>query len=245
VVAIDLGTAFVRIGVGDDPVAVERSTAARADLPPAMHRGVVYDIGTAAAVLAAAIDDARVGRLRRAAVLVSVPGTATSVEREGVRWALHAAGVRSDVRLIEEPLAAAVGLGLDIAEARPHLVVDVGDGITEAAVIADGGIRAIAGARLGCAQLLDPERAPRALDRISRTVLRLLAELPADDAASLERMHLVGGGSLLPEVVDRLGAVTGLEVDLAADRLHAVARGDAACALETFRSSRATVGARR
>jgi rod shape-determining protein MreB len=244
VVAIDLGTAFIRVGVGDDPVAVERPTAAEPGRPPAMHRGVVYDIDSAAAVLAAAVAEAHIGRLRRAAVLVSVPGTATSVERAGVRWAMHAAGVRTDVELIDEPLAAAVGLGLDIADPRPHLVVDVGHGITEAAVIADGSIRFIAGARLGCAQLLDPSAAPRVLSRICRTATGVIADLSADDVAAIDRLHLVGGGSMMPEVVTHLECATGLPVHLAADRFHAVARGDAACALETFRSARPRPSAR-
>ncbi len=234
--AIDLGTAFVRVSTPGEPVAVERATRTDPQRPPAMVGGVVYDIDTAADVLVAAMQDAALHRVRRAHLLVSVPATATSVERAGVRWALHAAGVRGEVVLIEEPLAAAVGLGLDIADERPHFVVDVGHGITEAAVIAAGCIRAIGAARLGAAQLADPLRADRALGRIGRVVAQAIADLPADELAAIDRLHLVGGGSYRPEVTACLAAVTGLPVVMSDDRHHAVVRGDAACAAETFRS---------
>ena len=234
-IAIDLGTAFVRVGTPSQPLAVERTIRRRNGWPAAMVGGVVNDIDAAAAVLADALSEARLTRSRRAHVLVSVPATATSVERAGVHWALRGAGVTSEAVLIEEPLAAAVGLGLDIAAATPLLIVDVGHGISEAAVIAHGAIQAIAGTRVGCAQLAEEALTERALALICRTVLRAIADVPADAAAAIGRLHLVGGGSMIPDVAVRLSTATGLTVHLAPDRFHAVAMGDAACAVETFR----------
>ena len=234
-IAIDLGTAFVRVGTPAQPLAVERSMWTGAGVPAAMVGGMVNDIDAAADAIAVALHDARVLRTRRAHVLVSVPGTASSVERAGVRWAMCAAGISSEVVLIEEPLAAAVGLGLDIAGSHPHLVVDVGHGITEAAVIADGAIQAIAAARLGCAELGDRCLAPRVLDVIGRTAVAALLDAGPDLAASIDEFHLVGGGSLIPDVATCLASATGVPVRLAPERFHAVAMGDAACAAETFR----------
>lgn len=235
-IAIDLGTAFVRVGTPSEPLAVERPTTADRGGPPAMHGGVVHDIDAAAEVLASALRDIRVRGTARARVLVSVPATATPVEREGVRWALQAAGARSDIELIEEPLAAAIGLGLDIADERPHLVVDVGHGISEAAVIAAGHLREVRGVRLGCAQLQDPATSDGVLDLLGRMVASMLSDLHPDEAASIDEVHLVGGGSLLPAVHDRIAEATALPIRLADHRLHAVAHGDAVCALETFRT---------
>jgi rod shape-determining protein MreB len=143
--------------------------------------------------------------------------------------------VSTDVVLIDEPLAAAVGLGLDIAGPMPQFVVDVGHGITEAAVLTDGTIRSIAGVRVGCADLADPQRSARALDLIGRAAATALLDLPLDVEASPDGVHLAGGGSLLPEVAAHLAAVTGLPVRRSPGCFHAVAMGDAACAAETFR----------
>jgi rod shape-determining protein MreB len=71
--------------------------------------------------------------------MVCVPSGLTQVERSAVAEATSAAGAR-EVHLIEEPLAAAIGAGLPVAEPFGSLVVDVGGGTTEIAVTALGGI---------------------------------------------------------------------------------------------------------
>ena len=72
-------------------------------------------------------------------VLVSVPCKSTRVERRAIRESAQSAGSR-DVRLIDEPMAAALGAGLPVNEAVGTLVVDIGGGTTEIAVISLGGI---------------------------------------------------------------------------------------------------------
>ena len=72
-------------------------------------------------------------------IVVCVPSSATAVERRAIEESALAAGVRR-VHLIEEPLAAAMGAGLQIFEPRGAMVVDVGGGTTEVAVMALGGI---------------------------------------------------------------------------------------------------------
>ena len=72
-------------------------------------------------------------------VLVSVPCRSTPVERRTIRESAEKAGSR-DVRLIEEPMAAALGAGLPVNEAIGTLVVDIGGGTTEIAVISLGGV---------------------------------------------------------------------------------------------------------
>ena len=72
-------------------------------------------------------------------VLVCVPCMSTQVERRAIRESALSAGAR-EVRLIEEPMAAAIGAGLDVEEATGCMVVDVGGGTTELAIISLTGI---------------------------------------------------------------------------------------------------------
>jgi len=72
-------------------------------------------------------------------VLVCVPCKSTQVERRAIRESVASAGAR-DVRLIEEPMAAAIGAGLPVTEASGSMVVDIGGGTSEIAVISYGGI---------------------------------------------------------------------------------------------------------
>jgi rod shape-determining protein MreB len=72
-------------------------------------------------------------------VLVCVPCMSTQVERRAIRESALSAGAR-EVRLIEEPMAAAIGAGLDVEEAVGCMVVDVGGGTTEIAIISLNGI---------------------------------------------------------------------------------------------------------
>ena len=77
-----------------------------------------------------------IGKLR---VVVGVPSGITEVEERAVEESVLQAGAR-EVYLIEEPLAAAIGAGLEIAEPNGNIVVDIGGGTTEVAVISLGGI---------------------------------------------------------------------------------------------------------
>ena len=77
-----------------------------------------------------------IGRLR---VVVGVPSGITEVEKRAVEESILQAGAR-EVYLIEEPVAAAIGAGLEIAEPNGNIVVDIGGGTTEVAVVSLGGI---------------------------------------------------------------------------------------------------------
>ena len=75
----------------------------------------------------------------RPRVVVGVPSGITEVEERAVQEAVLQAGAR-EVYLIEEPMAAAIGAGIDVAEPTGNMVVDIGGGTTEVAVISLGGI---------------------------------------------------------------------------------------------------------
>ena len=72
-------------------------------------------------------------------VLVCVPCNSTQVERKAIRESALSAGAR-EVRLIEEPMAAAIGAGLPVEEASGSMVVDIGGGTTEIAILSLNGV---------------------------------------------------------------------------------------------------------
>ncbi|MBN4077438.1 rod shape-determining protein [Sulfobacillus acidophilus] len=77
--------------------------------------------------------------LMRSRLIISVPAEITSIEQRAVREAALGAGVR-EVHLIEQPMAAAVGAGLPVRDARGSMIIDIGGGTTDVAVISLNGI---------------------------------------------------------------------------------------------------------
>jgi len=75
----------------------------------------------------------------RPRVVICIPNGVTQVEKRAVKESSHSAGAR-EVYLIEEPMAAAIGAGLPITEPSGNMIVDIGGGTTEVAVISLGGI---------------------------------------------------------------------------------------------------------
>jgi rod shape-determining protein MreB and related proteins len=114
-----------------------------------LRDGVIADYSITEAMLSYFIDKA-VGSSRffKPEVMVCIPSGVTQVERRAVLDATMAAGAKI-AYLIEEPLAAAIGAKIPIAQAAGHMVVDIGGGSTECAVISLGGVVAHNSARAG------------------------------------------------------------------------------------------------
>ena len=114
-----------------------------------LRDGVIADYFVTEAMLRYFIDKVS-GRfhLRRPIVMISVPYGVTSVERRAVKEAALAAGAR-EVHLIPEPLAAAIGAGLPVGTPTGNMVVDMGGGSTEAAVVSMNGIVCAESVRVG------------------------------------------------------------------------------------------------
>ncbi|MFW6097363.1 MAG: rod shape-determining protein [Chloroflexota bacterium] len=175
-IAIDLGTVNVLVydqgrGVvmqepsvvalredGEKTVIVEVGRAAREmygrtpeeiEVMRPLRDGVIADYFVTEAMLRYFIQRVT-GRLnvRKPMVMISVPYGVTSVERRAVREAGLAAGAR-EVYLIHEPLAAAIGAGLPVGTPTGNMVVDLGGGSTEAAVVSMNGIVGAESVRVG------------------------------------------------------------------------------------------------
>ncbi len=102
--------------------------------------GVIADFDVAATLLQEFIKKAlRKTLFTKARVLICIPSGVTAVERRAVKEAAEKAGARP-VQLVQEPIAAALGAGLNILEPTGTMVVDIGGGTSEVAVISMGGI---------------------------------------------------------------------------------------------------------
>jgi rod shape-determining protein MreB and related proteins len=92
--------------------------------------------------------------LRKPNVVVSIPSGSTSVERRAIQDAVRNAGAKK-ISLIEEPVAAAIGAGLPVDEPVANVVVDIGGGNTEVAIISFGGVVACHSIKIGGDRLDD------------------------------------------------------------------------------------------
>ncbi|QES50175.1 rod shape-determining protein [Streptomyces venezuelae] len=138
VVAIkaDSGTA---LAVGNEAKATIGRTPGSITAIRPLKDGVICDYEAAEEMIRHFVRKAVPGRRGRTRMVVCVPSGVTGVERRAIVDAATRAGAKS-VHLIEEPMAAAIGAGLPVAEPRGSMVVDIGGGTTEVAVISLGGI---------------------------------------------------------------------------------------------------------
>jgi rod shape-determining protein MreB and related proteins len=153
VVAIDEETGRVQ-AVGEEARRmIGRTPASIRAIRPLRH-GVIADFDITAEMLRYFIRRIGGGRLSFSRVVLCVPSGITTVERNAVEEATLAAGART-VSLIEEPMAAAIGAGLPVGEPQGSLVVDIGGGTTEVAVLSLGGIVVWESVRVGGYELDD------------------------------------------------------------------------------------------
>jgi rod shape-determining protein MreB len=126
---------------------IGRTPATISAIRPLRH-GVIADFEVTEQMLRYFIRKAGQGRFTHPRVVMCAPSGATDVEKRAINEACMAAGARY-MNLIEEPLAAAIGGGLPIAEPSGSMVVDVGGGTTEVAVLSLGGIVVSESVRVG------------------------------------------------------------------------------------------------
>jgi rod shape-determining protein MreB len=103
-----------------------------------IHSGTIYNFEVTRKMLRSFIGKVTDG-VRFGHYVVGIPGSATTVEQRSVRDAAHDAGGRR-TDLIDEGLAAGLGAGLSFDDERAHLVVDIGGGTTNIAIVASGGV---------------------------------------------------------------------------------------------------------
>ncbi|SDL94112.1 MreB/Mbl protein [Nonomuraea maritima] len=248
--ALDLGTARTRsLSVGGHAIADRPSAVVRRSSPPGSHgsdhgrdpgrdhgnpgrdvvrplrHGMVADPGACLRLVRMAVQntchyDPR--PLER--VLAGVPVAASPSDRRAVRVAVsEIAGC--EVRLVEEPLAAAVGVGLDVVDPRPCLLLDVGAGIAEAVAIKEGAVSDAVALQLSTTT--SAGLAAYALENVVEMTAGLLRRVPAAErpAARARGLVVTGGGAQQEVLLRRLRAVLRLPVGAAPQPQHATVRG--------------------
>ena len=162
-----------------------------------MRDGVIADIEVAEQMIKYFIDKARgaSNRLSRGPeVAISIPSSATQVERRAIQQATTNAGARK-VYLIEESMAAAIGAGLPVTEPLGAMVVDIGGGTTEVAILSLRGLAYSASVRVGGDRM----------DEAIASGIRRKHNLMVGEATA-ERIKVEIGTAQMPE--DGIGKVT-------------------------------------
>ncbi len=104
-----------------------------------MRDGVIADFEIAEGMIKAFIKQVTVGGMASKRIVIAVPSGVTEVEKRAVRDAAEHAGAK-EVHLIAEPMSAAIGIGVDVEAPVGNMIIDIGGGTTEIAVIALAGI---------------------------------------------------------------------------------------------------------
>ena len=138
VVAIDRYTGKV-VAVGDEAGRMIGRTPENIIAVRPMKDGVIADFDITQQMIKQFLRRADTGSILKPRVIVCIPSGVTEVERNAVEDAVIAAGAK-EVGLIEEPMAAALGAGLPVYRATGSMIIDIGGGTTEVAVISMGGI---------------------------------------------------------------------------------------------------------
>ena len=147
VVAIDQRTGEVH-AVGVEAKRMLGRTPGTISAIRPLKDGVIADFDVTEQMLRHFIQKVHQNRWAHPRVVVCVPSGVTGVEKRAVEEATRAAGAR-DCQLIEEPMAAAIGAGLPVSEPTGNMIVDIGGGTTEVAVISLGGIVVSQSIRVG------------------------------------------------------------------------------------------------
>ena len=252
VVAIQAGSKRV-LAVGEEAKRMLGRTPGNIVAIRPMKSGVIADFDITEAMIKYFIDKVCPPRFyskyAKPRLVVAVPSGITEVEKRAVEEAAHDAG-SGEVFLIEEPMAAAIGAGLPVSEPAGSMIVDIGGGTCEVAIISLAGIvhsysaRSAGGDAMDDAiishlkrvynlligertaeEIRDALKDPVALivDAVRTTLDRCEPELAAD---LVDRGLVLSGGSSQLKGLDKLlSAQTGLPVTVADDPLSAVAEG--------------------
>lgn len=117
-----------------------------------LRKGAITDFEVTQRMIRLLLHRVGVSRFNRPRVIICVPSAITEVERRAVIDAARRAGA-ADAQLLDQPMAAAIGAGLAVNEPLGNMVVDIGGGTSESAVISLGGIVALRAIRLGSFEL--------------------------------------------------------------------------------------------
>ena len=191
VVAVDTQTRKV-VAVGNDAKAMLGKTPDHIRAVRPMKDGVIADFQITEIMLREFIRKAtRKRRMVKPRIVICVPSGITEVEKRAVRDSAEHAGAR-DVFLVAEPIAAAIGVGLPVNRPSGNMVIDIGGGTTEIAVIALDGIVCDTSIRVG-----GDEMDEAIITHIKKTYNLLVGDLTAENIKKT-----IGSAAPLPEELE-------------------------------------------
>lgn len=217
IVAVNQKTGKI-LAIGSDARKMVGRTPGYISVTRPLVNGVVSDFEVTEQMLKYFIDRVHNGSfsiLPRPRVVIGVPSGVTEVEKRAVEDATYSAGAR-DVFLIEEPMAAAVGARLPVQDAVANVIVDIGGGTTEVAVISMAGVIASRSLRV-------------AGDKLNDDILRYVREqrnlLIGEASAEALKIHLGSAAPLEEELEGRVRGrdlVSGLpkEITITSDEVR-------------------------
>ena len=249
-VALDVGTATTRVAIGIHRLIEQPSETA---VKRALRGGVVVDGDAAVAFLKPLLAQVRAFGVVGPRVLACAPSDVKPNERELLVESILKAGA-SSVVVIPEPLAAAVGAGIDVSSPYAQMVIDIGEGVSDCAIIQSSKILATRAIRIGCATMrreivcemersgnkaVNEEEAEEILRTHGDSAVEPVVEeiLAAIDSFVLDLPHtlgceiidsgiwLSGGGALLPGIRERIEERTGINVRVVGKPFLAVIEG--------------------
>ncbi|MFQ5558392.1 MAG: rod shape-determining protein [Acidimicrobiales bacterium] len=143
------------LAVGSEAKRMIGRTPAHIQAVRPLKDGVIADFEICEKMLRYFIQKVHQRKWAKPRMVIAVPSGITGVEQRAVQEAAEFAGARKPAYIIEEPMAAAIGAGLPVQEPTGNMIVDIGGGTTEVAVISLGGVVASASARVGGDELDD------------------------------------------------------------------------------------------
>jgi len=237
-VALDVGTSTIRAASGLRPL-IEHSSCLGSKV--GVRGGIVVDPATVSEILRPILADTRLFGIVKPCVLACAPSDATQEERQRLHDAIMQAGA-SSVMIIPEPLAAAVGAGIDVSSPYAQMVVDIGEGVTDCALIKMSRIQTTAAVRVGCGQmrtglhpvpfrqsgsLPDRHSIQPALESITGLIDNFLQDLSPETGCEVieNGILLTGGGALIPGLSRYLEQHSGISVITAPKPRDSVVEG--------------------
>lgn len=186
------------LAVGDDAKEMLGRTPGSIVASRPMKEGVIADYKTTASMVNYFLKKALKGRVFWPEIMISIPGGASQVEKRAVVAACRQAGA-INVYLIEEPLAAAIGAKIPISQASGHMIVNIGGGTTEVAVISLGQLVAyktirIAGTKLDEAIIQEFKKKHSLIigERTAEEVKMKIGNAYIEEGKELKKMEVKG-----------------------------------------------------
>ena len=207
VVAVNTRTRKV-LAVGSEAKSMLGRTPSHIQAVRPLKDGVIADFDMCQEMLRFFVERVHQRRWTKPRMVIAVPSGITGVEQRAVQEAAESAGARRPPHIIEEPMAAAIGTGMKVWEPTGNMVVDIGGGTTEVAVISLGGIVSSESIRVGgdefddaIVQFVKKEHSLLIGERTAEEIKIVLGSahpLPREARAEIRGRDLVSG---LPRVV--------------------------------------------